>query len=91
MALFLPLAGVYLYLRPPSGFDSWRALFERADVSVASALFFFALLLHAWIGIRDVLVDYVHALGLRIVLQAVMSLAVIAMGFWVLRVLWVTA
>lgn len=91
MALFLPLAGVSLYLYPPVGFDAWRELFERADVSIATALFFFALLLHAWIGIRDVLVDYVSVLAWRMLLQAVMSLALIAMGFWVLRVLWVTA
>jgi len=45
--------------RMPYGFDSWRALFAPAWSKIAALLFIAALLVHAWIGVRDIFMDYI--------------------------------
>jgi succinate dehydrogenase / fumarate reductase membrane anchor subunit len=46
------------------------------------------LLLHVWVGLRDILMDYVHMLALRLSLTAVLLLSLVACGLWALRILW---
>lgn len=41
-----------------------------------------ALLLHAWVGGRDVLLDYVHPLGLRVVMLTVLGGWLLGSGIW---------
>ena len=88
LALFLVYALVHLTLSPPMSFDDWRAWVSHPGVSVAIALFFAALLLHAWIGIRDVILDYVHNVALRLVVLVGVGMVLVAQGLWVLRVLY---
>jgi succinate dehydrogenase / fumarate reductase membrane anchor subunit len=57
-------------------------------VGVSTALFFTALLLHAWVGGRDVLLDYIHAARIRFVSLAGLALGLIALGFWVIHILY---
>jgi succinate dehydrogenase / fumarate reductase membrane anchor subunit len=52
-------------------------------MEVAVLLFFVALLLHGWIGLRDVVIDYVHPLGLRMAVLGAVALGQIALGLWV--------
>lgn len=56
-----------LLVAPPGGYEEWRAMVARPAASAALAVFFAALLLHAWVGVRDVVLDYVHSLPLRAV------------------------
>lgn len=52
--------------------------------------FFAALLAHAWIGVRDVILDYVHPVAIRFFALAVLALGLTGAGFWVIHVLWAT-
>lgn len=51
---------------PPASYDAWRAWMLAAGPRVATLLFFLALALHAWIGLRDVVIDYIKPLPLRL-------------------------
>ena len=57
-------------------------------MSIAAVAFFAALLAHAWVGLRDVLIDYVHATTIRVALLGSVGLGLTAMGVWVVRILW---
>jgi len=57
-------------------------------MSIATGAFFAALLAHAWVGVRDVLIDYVHAMAIRAALLGLVGLSLTAMGVWVVRILW---
>lgn len=57
------------------------------SVSIATLVFFGALLLHAWVGIRDVVMDYVHTLALRVFALALLGFGLLAMAAWVGRIL----
>ena len=45
-----------------------------------------ALLAHAWVGIRDVVLDYVRPLPLRLFLLSMIVLALALLGAWVVLI-----
>ncbi|BCV36077.1 MULTISPECIES: succinate dehydrogenase, hydrophobic membrane anchor protein [Shewanella] len=55
----------------PLTYDVWHGLFASLPMKVFTLLALIALLIHAWIGIWQVLTDYVKNVALRGVLQFV--------------------
>ena len=90
MALFVFLCLLLIAPRLPMDFDQWHELLAHPFNAVSTALFFLAVLSHAWIGVRDVIMDYVKPTALRIMLYGLVMLALVWMGLWVLRILWLT-
>ncbi|MEW5943402.1 MAG: succinate dehydrogenase, hydrophobic membrane anchor protein [Pseudomonadota bacterium] len=88
MALYAIFMLGFLLTHPPLQFADWQALFSRQWMRLASLLFFFALYLHAWVGVRDILMDYVHGTLLRLALQLAAILALIAYAAWSVQILW---
>jgi succinate dehydrogenase / fumarate reductase membrane anchor subunit len=70
----------HLIAAPPQGYEEWRALVGRPGVGIALGLFFAALLLHAWVGVRDILLDYVHSRALRAALLVAVAVGLYATG-----------
>lgn len=68
-------------------FESWRAWVAHPAVNIAFLLFVFSLLMHGWIGGRDVVMDYVKSVGLRYVLLIGFGISLLIMGLWTLRIL----
>ncbi len=88
MALFTLTAVVLLAATPLDDFGAWRAFWDRPAVAAATALFFIALLLHSWVGIRDVILDYAaSSAGLRLVLLALLGAWLMILGVWMLEIL----
>jgi len=58
-----------------------------AGVSIASFVFFAALLTHAWVGLRDVIMDYVHPVAVRVFVLALLVCGLLASAAWVARIL----
>jgi succinate dehydrogenase / fumarate reductase membrane anchor subunit len=54
-------------------------------VAMALLLLVPVVLMHAWVGIRDVLIDYVHVLGLRITLLSLFAFVFVASGLWAFK------
>jgi succinate dehydrogenase / fumarate reductase membrane anchor subunit len=88
IALCFIALGIALGLSPALTYDTWRGWFVHPAGNIAAALFFVAVALHAWVGVRDVIIDYVHAAVLRFVLLGVTLAALSASLLWALRVLW---
>ncbi|HHJ12473.1 MAG TPA: succinate dehydrogenase, hydrophobic membrane anchor protein [Chromatiales bacterium] len=72
----------------PDDFAGWRATVDSAPVEIGLLLFFGALLLHAWVGLRDVVLDYVHPLAVRLVLLVLLALYLVGCYLWLLWILW---
>jgi succinate dehydrogenase / fumarate reductase membrane anchor subunit len=87
IALFVLYAVVHFAVDAPVDVAAWRAWMASPVVSMALLLFFAALLMHAWIGIRDVLIDYVHPLSIRVVVLSAFATALIGTGLWVAQVI----
>ena len=66
MLLFLLYALASWTLVQPAGYAAWRAWVLAGPMRLPALLFFAALFLHAWVGLRDVILDYVHPIWLRL-------------------------
>jgi succinate dehydrogenase / fumarate reductase membrane anchor subunit len=87
--LFYLVGFVVVVLRAPSiDFTVWRSLFVSPAANICTGLFFFSILFHAWVGIRDILIDYVHASSIRYLLWILITLGLIALGLWVSMILY---
>ena len=82
----LYLVGV-LAFAAPADHIAWRAWIGSPLVSVALLLFVACVLMHAWIGMRDVLIDYVHPIAIRAALLGGIALGLIALGLWAAQAL----
>ena len=87
MAAYLFFFLLNLIAQKPHGYESWRAFITAPVMSVATFLLFIMLLSHAWVGMRDVVMDYVHPFRARLTILAVIAIGLIAMASWVLLVL----
>ena len=47
-----------------------------------------ALLYHAWVGVRDIWMDYVKPVSVRLVLQILSLVWLIGCAGWAIQVLW---
>ena len=65
-----------------------RALFEGSAFRVATFLFMASLFWHAWVGVRNILMDYAKPYGVRLTLEIVVVCLLVAYGGWTLAVLW---
>lgn len=70
----------------PWSYASWRAWVLSPGGSTGILLFFAALLLHVWVGLRDVILDYVHPLALRIGALCCLAVGELAIAAWVLAI-----
>lgn len=87
MFLFLLFTIVHFVFSPPQSYSEWHDWITSPFISIATILFFISLLLHAWIGIRDVSMDYVHSLPLRLGLLVTLTLVLVGLALWLTRIL----
>jgi succinate dehydrogenase / fumarate reductase membrane anchor subunit len=87
MAAYTVLLGAILLLNAPGGYGEWKALFSGRIMQLATLLFIASLLYHAWVGIRDVLMDYVKPTSARLALQIGVILSLVVYMGWSILIL----
>jgi succinate dehydrogenase / fumarate reductase membrane anchor subunit len=87
MAIFLVYFLGVISICPPKSYAGWQGWMTSTTMSLATALFFLLLLAHAWVGMRDVLMDYVKPYVLRLTLLILLAMGLIIMALWVLQIL----
>jgi succinate dehydrogenase / fumarate reductase membrane anchor subunit len=85
LGVFIIVLCAHFLRHPPADHAAWQAWVTQPWVSIGLFLFTASLLLHAWVGIRDVLIDYVHPLMARLTLLTLFGLLFIGSGVWVLQ------
>jgi len=88
MAVYSIVLVACVLLHPIHSQADLRALFAGAFFRVATLLFVLALLYHAWVGMRDILMDYVKPVWVRLGLQAVIGQVLIGYLVWAGAILW---
>jgi succinate dehydrogenase / fumarate reductase membrane anchor subunit len=74
--------------RGPLTYASWKAVFTQGWMRAATFVFVASVLIHAWIGMRNIFMDYVHHTGLRLALQIATILWLVACAGWAMQILW---
>ncbi|PHV13273.1 succinate dehydrogenase, hydrophobic membrane anchor protein [Chitinimonas sp. BJB300] len=78
----------FLVLAAQATYEGWQTLFSLTWVRVLSTVTVIALLLHAWVGIRDIWMDYVQPLGLRLSLHVATILWLVGNFVYAVKVVW---
>ena len=87
MAVYTVLLGAILLFNAPDGYGEWKALFSGRIMQLATLLFIASLLYHAWVGIRDVLMDYIKPTSVRLALQIGVILSLVVYMGWSILIL----
>ena len=89
MALFtlIVLARVLLS-KGPITYDSWSGIFSSQLMKTLTFTVIIALLYHVWVGMRDVFMDYIKPVGVRLGLQVFTIIWLVGCAGWAIQVLW---
>jgi len=88
MAVYSIIAVIVFVSNKNFTYAVWRDLFAQGWMRVATLLFMVSLAWHAWVGVRDIIMDYIKLDGLRLALQVVVLLTIAAYVGWTIQILW---
>ena len=89
MALFtIVLLAQVLFSAGPVGYDAWAAIFSSQWMKVLTFAVVVALIWHIWVGMRNVWMDYIKPVGMRMMLQALTLAWLVGCAGWAFQVLW---
>ena len=88
MALFTLALVVQVLLPGEMGYDKWSGIFSRQWMKVLTFVVIVSLLYHVWVGMRDVWMDYVKPVAIRLVLQVFTIVWLVGCAGWAIQVLW---
>ncbi len=88
MALYTLLFLVLLACARPVSYFDWKAMFAPQAMKLATFLFFVSLFMHTWVGMRDILMDYARPMIVRLGLEVLVLVLLIAYAGWAIQILW---
>lgn len=66
----------------------WKVLWQTTVVRYATLIFIFSLIIHAWIGMRNIFMDYIKDPALRLGLYVLTIGALLCYAAWSIQILW---
>ena len=88
MAIFTIIFAFSAFTLPELSYEAWSGMFSGGLFRFLSFLFFLSLFYHAWIGIRDLWMDYIKPTGLRLLLEVLTIIVLLAYAAWTAVILW---
>ena len=88
MVLFTVILLADYLLTGSATYAGWAGLFSNQFMKLLTLLTFLSLFYHAWIGIRDIWMDYIKPVGIRLALQALTVLYLVACAAYAVQILW---
>jgi succinate dehydrogenase / fumarate reductase, membrane anchor subunit len=88
MALFTLALLVQVLLPGEMDYVRWSGIFAQQWMKVVTFALFIALAYHAWIGVRDIWMDYVKPVGIRLCLHVFTLVWLVGCTGWAVQVLW---
>ena len=89
MAIFtIVLLAQLLLSKGPIGYDKWSGIFASQTMKTLTFAVILCLLWHVWVGMRDIYMDYIKPVSLRLFLQVFTIVWLVACSGWAVQVLW---
>ena len=88
MAVFTLAVIAQVLLPGEMGYDKWAGIFTHQWMKALTFVVVVSLLIHAWVGMRDVLMDYVKPVGARLALQVATIVWLVGCAGWAVQVIW---
>ena len=88
MAIFTIVVLVQLLVGGPIDYYKWSGMFARQWMKVLTFVVVVSMLWHVWVGMRDIWMDYVQSMGVRLGLQVLTIAWLVGCAGWAVQVLW---
>jgi succinate dehydrogenase / fumarate reductase membrane anchor subunit len=88
MVLFTVVLLVQVLMPGPLDYARWAGIFAAQWMKVLTFVVIVSLAWHAWVGLRDIWMDYVKPVGVRLSLQVFTIVWLVACAGWAVQVLW---
>ena len=88
MALFTVALLLQVLFGGPIGYERWSSIFSQQWMKVLTFVLIISLAWHAWVGMRDIWMDYIKPVGLRLSLQVFTIVWLVGCAGWAVQVLW---
>lgn len=89
MALFtLVLLLQVIFSTGPMGYDQWAGIFTPQWMKFLTFGVIIAMIYHVWVGMRDIWMDYIKPVGLRLTLHVFTIVWLLGCAGWGIQVLW---
>jgi succinate dehydrogenase / fumarate reductase membrane anchor subunit len=88
MALFTLVLLLQLIFGGKLGYERWAGIFSQQWMKVLAFVTIVSLAIHAWVGMRDIWMDYIKPMGIRLLLQVFTIVWLVGCAGWAVQVLW---
>jgi len=88
MAVYIILLVAIIGIYAPQDHAAWSELLRHSWMRIATFLSFAGLFWHAWVGVRNVLMDYIKPTAIRLTLQILVMISLLAYLVWTAEILW---
>jgi succinate dehydrogenase / fumarate reductase membrane anchor subunit len=88
MAVYTVIILAVVLIGQPINYSVWKDLFSQGWMRVATLLFAASFAWHVWVGVRDILMDYIKPTGLRLALQIAVLITLAGYLAWAIQILW---
>jgi succinate dehydrogenase / fumarate reductase membrane anchor subunit len=88
MALFTVALIVQVLMPGAMDYDKWAGIFSSNWMKILTFVVIISLLYHVWVGMRDIWMDYIKPVGVRLGLQVFTLAWLVGCSGWTIQVLW---
>lgn len=87
MLAFSIIAALRIAAAEP-GYAGWAGVFEPGWMRIALFIFLLSVIYHAWIGVRDIYMDYIKPVSVRLALHTLTVLVLVAAAGGAFELVW---
>jgi succinate dehydrogenase / fumarate reductase membrane anchor subunit len=87
IALLIQIICIHMQSDNGMTYETWSGIFANPLMKFATFATSIALFYHAWIGVRDIWMDYVKPVSIRISLHLLTIVALISYAYWMIQIL----
>ena len=88
IALYLLLLLGILLFKPGLNLAAWQDIFSQTWFKLLTFAALVSVFLHAWVGMRDIIMDYIRPTGIRLTLEVLVIGALVVYTGWSIQILW---
>ena len=88
MAVYTVILLVLFFGAHDFSYEGWASIFSAQWMKLATFVTLLSLFYHAWVGIRDIWMDYVKPVSVRLTLQALTIVWLLGCAGYAAQILW---
>lgn len=88
LAVYIIFLVIFFVSNPGMEYATWQGLFGQLWMKVFTFIALLSLYAHAWIGVWTVLTDYIKPVCIRVPLEILVILALLAYLLWGIEIVW---